>query len=116
MVEVFGKVAIGTTGAVGVQSGKGFAVTRTGAGLYTITVLQGGVTQTAVPDILCANVGVANNSATAQFTAQVLAFTPATSTVTLVVSSAAAVNVAADPPSGSFLYFNLAIQNASVTG
>lgn len=115
IVEVFGKAAIGAAGAVGTLSGKGFSVARTGAGLYTITILNGGGTA-ALPDILTANVGVANNSATAQFTAQVLAFVPASGTVTLVTSSAAAANVAADPANGAVLYFNLAVQNAQATG
>lgn len=99
LVLVAGKVAIGATGAVGTQTGKGFAVTRTGAGLYTITLEGTG----GCAAILYANARVVFATANNTQTVSVLAMTASARTITLQCNDAGTVDVAADPPSGAFL-------------
>jgi hypothetical protein len=112
LVLVAGKVAIGSTGAVGTQSGKGFSVTRTGAGLYTITFTSA---INSVPDILYADVNIVSVSGGATQTARILTLNAAARKITLQCNADAAVNVAADPPSGSILQFVAVVQNTSST-
>jgi hypothetical protein len=112
LVVVSGRVAIGATGAVGAQTGKGFSVARTGTGLYTVTLDSSG----GVPNILFANavVGFATGSNTQDV--KVLTVVPASKLFTLQTSDAATVDTAADPPSGSFLQVLCVVQNTSSTG
>lgn len=111
LVFVLGKVAIGASGAVGTQTGKGFTVTRTGAGLYSVTLDCHG----AIPAILYANASVV--FATAGNTQQAFVLTePATGIITIQCNDSGTVDVAADPPSGSFLQIFAIAQNSAVTG
>lgn len=112
LVSVVGKVAIGSTGAVGAASGKGFTVTRTGAGLYTITLSSA---INSVPDILYANVSVVPVSGGACQTATVLTLNAAAKKITVQCNDAGTVNVAADPPSGCILQFHIVVQNSLAT-
>lgn len=94
-----GKVAIGASGAVGTQTGKGFAVTRTGAGLYTVTLTGTG----GIPSILYAHVGilpVAGNNTQQAF---VLTHAASSRSITVQCNDSGTVDVAADPPSGCTL-------------
>lgn len=112
LVDVVGKVAIGATGAVGAASGKGFTVTRSGAGLYTITLdAKGGV-----PTILWAHADVVFATGTNTQTAKILTLNATTGVVTLQCNDAGTVDVAADPPSGSVLIFRISVQNQKYTG
>lgn len=111
IVQVVGKVAIGSSGAVGTASGKGFTVTRTGTGLYTITLDA----QTSVPDILYAHVDVVFATGSNTQTCRILTLDAANKKVTVQCNDAGTVNVAADPPSGSILTFNIVVQNAQAT-
>lgn len=112
LVIISGRVAIGATGAVGTATGRGFTVTRTGAGLYTITLDSSG----GVPAILSvwADVGFATGSNTQA--AKVLTIVAASKLATIQCNDSGTVDVAADPPSGSFLQFTIFVQNTSVTG
>jgi hypothetical protein len=103
MMLFAGKVAIGSTGAVGTQTGKGFAVTRTGTGLYTITLTGTGGTAS----ILYADVRIVPAAANNTQSAYVLTHGASTRTVTIQCNDAGTVDVAADPPSGSILSFFL---------
>ena len=99
LVFVAGKVAIGATGAVGTKTGKGFTVTRTGAGLYTITLDGTG----GCANILHVDLMIVPASAGATQLATVLTHGASTRTVTVQTSAEATPNTAADPPSGSIL-------------
>lgn len=107
VVCIVGRVAIGATGAVGTATGKGFTVTRTGAGLYTITPDSSG----AVPNILACFADVIFATAGNTQTAKVLTLAPSTPAVTLQCNDAGTVDVAADPPSGSVLQFVMWVRN-----
>lgn len=96
-----GKVAIGASGAVGTQTGKGFAVTRTGAGLYTVT-LTGTGGCVAIP---YANVNVVFATGGNTQNAVILSLDAPNRKITIQCNDAGTVDVAADPPSGSFLTF-----------
>lgn len=111
-VAVVGKVAIGASGAVGTQSGKGFAITRTGAGLYTITITA----TNGVPAILYADVRVVFATANNTQNAAILTMNATTGVITLQTNDAGTVDVAADPPSGSILTFLAIIQNSAYVG
>lgn len=111
LVNIFGKVAIGASGAVGTASGKGFTVTRTGAGLYTITIDA----VTSVPDILYCNAVVVFATAGNTQSAKILTLDAANKKVTLQCNDAGTVDVAADPPSGSILSFMVTVQNTQAT-
>lgn len=112
VVDIAGKVAIGSTGAVGTATGKGFVVTRTGAGLYTITITA----TSGVPAILWAAVDVVFATAGNTQTAKILTMNATTGVVTIQCNDAGTVDVAADPPSGSLLIFRISVQNASYVG
>lgn len=112
VVVISGRVAIGATGAVGAATGRGFTVTRTGTGLYTITLDSSG----GVPAILAAFVDVIFATGSNTQTACVLTANAASKLVTLQTNDAGTVDAAADPPSGSFLQFVLFVQNTSITG
>lgn len=112
VVDVVGKVAIGATGAVGAATGKGFVVTRTGAGLYTITITA----TSGVPVILWAHADVVFATAGNTQTAKILTLNATSGLITLQTNDAGTVDVAADPPSGSILIFRISIQNASYSG
>lgn len=111
LVDVVGKVAIGSTGAVGTASGKGFTVTRTGAGLYTITLDA----QNSVPAILYADVKVVFTTGGNTQDCHILTLDASNKKVTVQCSDAGTVDTAADPPSGSFLSFRVVVQNADAT-
>jgi hypothetical protein len=111
LVSIFGKVAIGASGAVGTASGKGFTVTRTGAGLYTITLDA----QTSVPAILYADVKVVFATGTNTQDCHILTLNAASKLITVSCSDAGTVDTAADPPSGSFLSFYIVAQNTEAT-
>lgn len=111
LVNIFGKVAIGSTGAVGTASGKGFTVTRTGAGLYTITIDA----NVSVPAILYCDPRVVFATANNTQQVHVLSLDAANKKVTLQCNDAGTVDVAADPPSGSFLSFMITVQNTEAT-
>lgn len=109
LVDVVGRVAITTSGAVSTQTGRGFTVTKTGTGLYKIVLdAQGG----KVPDILDARVDVGFATGTATLTAKVLTISATTATITLQTATAAAPNTAADLTSGSFLMLRVVVQNS----
>lgn len=112
LVCVTGRVAIGGTGAVGTATGKGFVVTRTNTGLYTITLDSTG----GVPNILSAWVDVGFGTGSAQLMAKVLTIVPASKLVTVQTSTVAAPNTAADPTTASFLQFQIWVQNTSSVG
>jgi hypothetical protein len=97
LVDVVGNVAIGATGAVGAATGRGFTVTRTGTGLYTVT-LDANV---SVPAIIHCDAMIVNSSGAACFDAYVLTLN-------------AGAKTAADPPNGSFLTFRIVVQNSQV--
>lgn len=111
LVMVAGKVAIGASGAVGTASGKGFTVTRTGTGLYTVT-LDANV---SVPDILHASADVVFATGGNTQTAKILTLDAANKKITLQTNDAGTVDVAADPPSGAILVFKIIVQNAQAT-
>lgn len=100
VVKVFGKAVL-AAGVVGVVTGKGFALARTGVGTYSVTLTGGAVNEL----VMCA-AGLLNGGPTTQRTAQVLTFVPATGVTTLVTSAASPVNAAADFT--GTLFFNLA--------
>lgn len=108
LVVIAGRVAIGATGAVGASTGKGFTVTRTGAGLYTITLDAAG----AVPALLFGMADVVFATANNTQTACVLTLNAASKLITLQCNDAGTVDVAADPPSGAFLQFLIVVQNS----
>lgn len=112
VVAVAGHVAIGSTGAVGTATGKGFTVTRTGAGLYTITLDSNG----AVPAILAAIADVVFATGSNTQTAKILTLDATNHKVTLQCNDAGTVDTAADPPSGSLLQFVIFVQNSQSTG
>lgn len=99
MVIVAGKVAIGASGAVGAQTGKGFAVTRTAAGRYTITLDGSG----GCANILFALADVVFATQTNTQTATTLTHTASARTITVACNDAGTIDTPADPPSGSFL-------------
>lgn len=105
---VSGRVAIGATGAVGAQIGKGFTVTRTDTGDYTIQLTSQGAAAT-VPAILYADVSLAVNSDT-NFTPRVRV-APTTGAVTVTCFADAALGTPADPPSGASLMFFAVVKN-----
>jgi hypothetical protein len=109
-VIIAGRVAIGATGAVGTQTGKGFSVTRTDTGDYTVQVQSQGASAT-VPAILYAHAALAVNSDT-QFIAQVRV-APTTGAVTVTCFANAALDTPADPPSGASLMVYIVAQNTS---
>lgn len=111
LVNIFGKVAIGASGAVGTASGKGFTVTRTGAGLYTITIDA----NVSIPAILYCKPMVVFATAGNTQQAHVLTLDAANKKVTLQTNDAGTVDVAADPPSGSILSFMIVVQNTDAT-
>ena len=108
-ILIAGKVAIGATGAVGAQTGKGFTVTRTDTGDYTITVLSQGAAVGGVPAILYANASLLVNSDT-QFIAQ-MRTAPTTGAITLTCFADAALGTPADPPSGASLQIFIIVKN-----
>jgi hypothetical protein len=112
LVDIVGRVAIGSSGAVGTQTGKGFSVTRTGAGLYTISI--SGV-NSQVPAILFADVSVGFATGSTPYTATVLTMSATSANVTIQVSALSAPGTAADPPSGSFIMLRLVVQNFNIT-
>lgn len=101
LVFIAGKVAIGATGAVGAQTGKGFAITRTGAGAYTLTLSGRG----GVAAILFAQANIVFATGTNNQYAHTLAMTASARTITFLNTDATTEDTAADPPSGSFLSF-----------
>lgn len=112
LVGIYGKVAIGGSGAVGAISGKGFTIARTATGLYTITITA---QANKVPDILNAWVDVIFATGSATLGAKVLTLVPSTGKVTIQTATAAAPNTAADPTSGAILQLALIVQNSSQT-
>lgn len=110
LVQINGRVAIGSTGAVGTILGKGFSVTRTGAGLYTITITS---QANKVPAILHAAVDVMFATAGNTQTAKILTIDETLSKITIQCNDAGTVDVAADPPSGSYILFSCVVQNSS---
>lgn len=112
VVDVIGKVAIGSTGAVGTATGKGFTVTRTGAGLYTITLDA----RNGVPAILWADVRIVFATGANTQVANILTMVATTGVITIQTNDAGTPDTAADPPSGSVLTFRISIQNASYIG
>lgn len=112
LVLLAARVAIGGTGAVGTITGRGITVTRTGAGLYTVVIKALG---NAVPDILFADIDVGFATGTNTQSAKILTISPSTATITIQTNDAGTVDVAADPPSGSFLLFAVIVQNLSQT-
>lgn len=111
LVSIFGKVAIGSTGAVGTASGKGFTVTRGGAGLYTITIDA----QNSVPAILYADVKVVFATGTNTQDCHILTMDASNKRVTVSCSDAGTVDTAAEVPSGAFLSFHIVVQNTEAT-
>lgn len=112
LVDISGLVTIGGTGAVGVTKGKGFRVTRTAPGLYTITIIA---QANKVPDILNAWVDVVLSTGGATMLAKVLTMVPGTATVTIQTSLVSAPGVAADPASGALIQLCLVVQNSAQT-
>lgn len=112
VVDVIGKVAIGASGAVGTATGRGFTVTRTGAGAYSITLDA----RNGVPNILWADAKIVFATGTNTQSAYVLTLNATTGVVTVQTNDAGTVDTAADPPSGSILTFRIAVQNASYSG
>jgi hypothetical protein len=112
LIVVAGKVAIGATGAVGVKTGIGYTLTRTGVGLYTIAFNSAG----GVPDILFVTADVVfatgNNTQEAFMLTQV----KSTATATIQCVDSGTQDTAADPPSGSFIQVFAVIQNSSSVG
>lgn len=106
-VLIAGKVAIGSTGAVGAATGKGFVVTRTGVGRYSITLSA----SSGVPAILWADVKVVFATATNTQAAFLLTLAESTGVVTAVTVDSGTQDTAADPPSGSFLSFAILVKN-----
>lgn len=99
LVFIAGRVAIGASGAVGAKTGKGFAVTRTGTGLYTITLDGVG----GVVAIVNVHVDVIHSSGAATQSAYALTIVPGTRIITLQTVANSAPSTAADPPNGSSL-------------
>jgi hypothetical protein len=112
VVIVAGRVVIGSTGAVGTQTGLGFTVARSGVGLYTITVSPA---DSGVPAILYSQIDVvfatANNTQTVKQLTQVAS----TGVVTVQCNDAGTVDTAAELPSGSILQVLLLIKNVGYT-
>lgn len=109
-VIIAGRVAIGATGAVGAKTGKGFTVTRTDTGDYTVQVTSSGAACT-VPAVLFAQATLAVNSDT-QFIAQVKV-APTTGAITVTCFANADLTTPADPPSGASLMVFIVAQNTS---
>jgi len=101
-VCIEGMVDIGSTGAVGTAHGKGFTVTRTGTGAYTIAL----VAQNGVYDILNANASVIHSTSRK---VQLLTASKTSGNMTIQVTDNADSN--ADPASGAKLQFSFVVQN-----
>ena len=101
-VCIEGMVEIGSTGAVSTAHGKGFTVTRTGTGAYTIAL----VAQNGVFDILAANASVIHSTSRK---VQLLAVSKSAGNLTIQCTDNA--DSAADPAAGANLQFSFVIQN-----
>lgn len=110
VVLISGYVNIGSTGAVGTQVGKGFAVTRTGTGAYTIQITSSGAAA-SVPAVLYAVATLAYDNDT-NYKVNVRT-TPTTGALTVKTAAEAAPGTPADPPSGSKLQFFALVQNTA---
>lgn len=111
LVIIAGRVAIGSTGAVGTQTGKGFAVTRTGAGRYTVTITSNG----GVPAILFAQANVGFGTVTNTQAAYIVTLAASTGTFTLETVDNGTQDTVADPPSGAFLQIFAVVQNLALS-
>lgn len=112
LVEIVGRLTIGAAGAITLVKGKGFTATRTGTGLYTITITA---QANKVPDILNAWFDVVFATGGATLTVRVLTINPNTATITVQTATSAAPNTAADPTSGASIQLCLVVQNSSQT-
>lgn len=112
LIMVAGRVAIGATGAVGASVGKLFTVTRTAAGLYTVTLDSSG----AVPAIVYAAANLVFATGSDTQTVSILTLDATNKKITLQVNDAGTVDTAADPPSGSILQFLILVQNTVSVG
>jgi hypothetical protein len=102
-VLLAGNVLIGASGAVSTRTGRGFTITRTGTGLYTVTIDGVG----ALP-IVFANAVVVHATA---HVAVINTITPSARTFTLTTATAAAPGTAADPPNGAVLQVHAVLNN-----
>lgn len=115
VVELFGSITIGATGAVSAQSGKGIGtITRTSAGLYSIPLtdtyssfLWGGITLLDSASSDPSTVGTAS-----RFKSQ--AVSSGTAPLVTIQMYASDDGAAADPASGAVIYFTLKLKNSSV--
>lgn len=114
IIELYGTITIGSTGAVSASSGKGIsAVVRNSAGQYKVTLTD------TYSSFLWANAVVLNTAdsdptsvgVTNRVKAQ--AVTSATPTVTFQFYNVAT-GAAADPASGAVIYVALKLKNSSV--
>lgn len=101
-----GSVAIGATGAVGARTGRGFTITRTGAGLYTVTVDGVG----ALP-IMYAFATIVHAT---PYTVTVTAINPSARTISLSCATNAAPGTPADPPNTSALQIFAVLNNMPI--
>ena len=107
IVKFYGKVAIGASGAVGTQFGKGFSVAKAATGRYTVTLA--GV-QGSVGKILYTNARVVSTTRQIAYTR---AENDTTGVVTFSTATAAAADTEADPAEGDVLEFTIAVRAKS---
>ncbi len=111
VVLVAGRVAIGGSGAVGTQTGKGFSVAKASTGTYTVTITANG----GVPNILAVIPHVGNNSASVQHLAYHKTQSTTAGTVTIITVASDTPETPADPATGAVLEFIIAVQNLGIT-
>jgi len=102
LVIISGKFQVGASGAItaGTQQGKMFTPVRTSTGLYTITL-----TGVGAVNIIHADAGVIEDSATPTTATRLRKADNATRIVQVQCGANASPQTAADPPSGSWVTF-----------
>jgi len=108
LVDILGSVTLGASGAITATAGKGFTVSKSGTGAYTI-VLDA---QSGVPAILVVN---ANIVAVAPSAVYVVSAVAATGTIVLNTALVAAPGTIANLAAGT-LNFRITVQNARYVG
>lgn len=106
VIKLFGEVDIGAAGAVGTSTALGFTVTRTAIGDYRCTLDR------IYPELLAADMVLlfsTRTDATTHMKARDM-----TSTVRAVDFYYNAAGIAADPPSGAKLYFEITLKDSTV--
>lgn len=108
LVEIFARVAIGSTGAPTLTRGQGItSIVRNNTGLYTITL------QDAFVQLVGVDVTQLSASALTAPLQQIVS-QDVSSAKTVVVQFRNAADAATDPASGSILFIRLTLRNSSI--